>query len=57
MAAFVVRCECVVHKDVYVEDCTEEQARADPWEYAVDEQEVDQWDWKVLSVTPDEGGQ
>jgi hypothetical protein len=34
-----VRCECT--KDLFLEDCTEEQAKADPWTYVVDETELD----------------
>jgi hypothetical protein len=49
-----VRVRCVVTKSVYCEDCTEEQARTDPFGHATDEQEMDQEDWKVLEVEEDE---
>lgn len=39
-----------VTKIVTCEDCTEEQARRDPFEHAVDEHEVDQIDWEVKNV-------
>lgn len=48
---WIVRAECVILKDIYVEDCTEEEARNDPFKYSVDEAEVDQIDWTVKSVT------
>jgi hypothetical protein len=47
---FTVRMRCKIIKVVTVEGCTEEQARDNPWDYAVDECEVDQEDWDVLSV-------
>ena len=48
--SFLVRMRCTVTKDVVVEDCTRQQAESDPWEHAVDEIEIDQHDWEVLSV-------
>jgi hypothetical protein len=45
-----VRMRCVVTKLVTCEDCTEEEARTNPFEHAVDEMEIDQVDWEVLSV-------
>ena len=45
-----VRLRCVVNKEVTCEGCTEEEARTNPWRYAVDEQEIDQSDWEVTSV-------
>jgi hypothetical protein len=42
--------ECKVTKEVVCEGCTVEQARNDPWEYAVDEREIDQIDWEVKSA-------
>lgn len=53
MKQFTVKMECVVLKSVTCECDTEEQARTNPWDYAVDEVESDQMDWKVLSVTED----
>jgi hypothetical protein len=51
---WIVRMECTVIKDVCVDDCTEEQARNEPFEHASGEQEVDMRDWEVKSVTPNE---
>lgn len=48
-----VRVECVVIKDVYVTDCTAEQAMKDPWSHAGYEEEVDQKDWKVINIEPE----
>ena len=50
---YSVKMRCVVTKLVTVEGCTEEQARNNPWQFAVDEVETDQEDWKVLSVKED----
>lgn len=42
---------CTVRKLVHIIGCTEAQARSIPWNCdVVDEQEVEQIDWKVLSV-------
>jgi hypothetical protein len=46
-----VRVRCVVTKIVYCDNCTEEEARAEPWDYAVEEHEVEQVDWAVTGVT------
>jgi len=51
---WIVRMECVVIKDVYADNCTEEQARNEPFEHATDEIEVDMRDWEVKSVSPNE---
>lgn len=51
---FSVRLRCVVNKLVTCEDCTEEQARTDPFEHATSEVETDQVDWRVVSVEEDE---
>lgn len=49
---WVVRAKCIVTKDVYVSDCTEEEAKNDPFNHADDQIEVDQLDWEVQSVLP-----
>lgn len=48
--SFIVNMRCVVMKKVYVEDCTEEQARNNPWEHATNEIEGDQIGWTVEGV-------
>lgn len=48
--AFKLTMRCVITKVVEVEGCTEEDARTNPWEYAVSEQEVDQRDWDIERV-------
>jgi len=50
VSAFNVRVRCVVTKMVYCEGCTEEEARENPFDWASDENEIDQEDWEVLSV-------
>ena len=49
--SWIVQMECIVTKDVVIEDCTEEEAYSNPWDYAVDETETNQVDWKVIDVT------
>lgn len=51
---WIVRMECVVIKDVYADNCTEEEARANPFEHSVKEEEVDQRDWEFKSIEPNE---
>lgn len=50
--SFIVRMRCGVTKEVVVDGCTEEQARANPFDFAIDEREVDQYDFEVTSVKP-----
>ncbi len=47
---WIVKMECVVRKTVVVENCTEEQARTNPWDYAEDEYESETVDWQVISI-------
>jgi hypothetical protein len=49
-AMWVVTIRCVVQKSVTCADCTEEQAKRNPFEYAIEELETDQEDYDVLSV-------
>jgi hypothetical protein len=51
---WIVRMRCEVVKDVCVDNCTEDEARNDPWSFAVSEQEIEQPDWEVKSVDPNE---
>lgn len=51
MPNYEVKVECTVIKLLTVEDCpSADEAKANPFDYSVDELEVDQVDWKVLSV-------
>ena len=53
--SWIVRMKCVVLKDVYVADCTEDEARNNPFDQDVeDEIEVEQTDWDVQSVEPND---
>lgn len=52
--SWVVELKCVVRKEVICADCTEEEAAANPWDHAQDEVELDQSDWEVLSIKPNE---
>jgi len=47
-----LKIQCVVTKVVACENCTEAEARQNPWEHAVDEFEDDQIDWKVIAIKP-----
>jgi len=47
---WTVRVRCVVTKELSCPDCTEEDARTNPFEMAEDEQEIDQQDWEVIDV-------
>ncbi len=48
-----VEMECVVSKDVHLSNCTEEEARADPWHYSDDERENGMSDWEIISIKED----
>jgi len=54
--SWVVKVKCEVTKEVICSNCTEEQAHEDPFSYAEDEREIDQTDYEVVSVEPNEGG-
>lgn len=51
---WIVRMRCEVVKEIYCADCTEEQARSNTFDYADDEIEIEQTDYTVLSVNPNE---
>lgn len=48
--AYEVTLRCKVRKLVTCKDCTEDQAREHPFDYAVDELEIDQEEWEVVEV-------
>jgi hypothetical protein len=50
VSQFVVYMKCRVTKAITCENCTEQQARESPFEFATDEQETDQLDWEVTRV-------
>jgi hypothetical protein len=47
---WIVNARCVIIKSITCEGCTEAQAHDDPFAYAIDELEIDQEDWDVISV-------
>lgn len=51
---WIVKMRCSVEKEVVLANCTEEEARTNPWDYAVEERELGQNDWEVTSVEPNE---
>lgn len=50
MSQFVVHMTCKVRKVVICEGCTLEQVQQSPFEFAVDEQEIDQIDWEITGI-------
>jgi hypothetical protein len=52
--SFIVKMTCTVVKEVAVEDCTEEEARDNPFDFCVDEQEVEMIDFEVDDVVSNE---
>jgi len=51
---YSVNMRVTVNRIVTCEGCTEDQARNNPFDYAVNEQDADMVDWEVMSVTEDE---
>ncbi len=49
---WIVKMKCVVEKEVFVNNCTETEARLNPWDHFDDEIETCQEDWEVISVNP-----
>lgn len=48
--SWVVRLECVVTKEVICDDCTEEEAKENPFMHASDERETGMQDWTVMGI-------
>lgn len=52
---WVVRVKATSTREVYCENCTEDEARNNTWDHAVgDEVEIECTDYKVTSVEPNE---
>jgi hypothetical protein len=51
---WIVKMKCEVYKDVFCDNCTEDDARYNPWEFATSEIETDQIDWHVERVEHNE---
>jgi hypothetical protein len=51
---WVVNMTCTVVKEVICENCTEEEARLNPFDFAVDERELYQSGWDVNEVYPND---
>lgn len=45
---------CSVRKSIICENCTKEEAEKNPFDYAVDETELEQIDWDVERVKENE---
>lgn len=52
--SWIVTLECVVKKSVVTDDCTEYEARNDPFGHAIQETEIDQRDYDVKKVEPND---
>ena len=48
--SWIVRITATVTKEIVCHNCTEEQARATPYEFCESEDEIDQSDYTVTSV-------
>jgi len=51
---FDVRVRCVVIKSLTCDGPSEDAVRNDPWEYCIDETEIDKSDWDLISIKEDE---
>jgi len=47
---WIVTVKCKITKEIYVENCTEEEAKNNPWDYSIDEREVEQVSWEFVST-------
>lgn len=53
--AWIVRLRCTVEKEIYLQGCTEDEARSNPWHYVHGEElELGMSDWDVLSIKPND---
>lgn len=48
--SWIAKLRCTVTKQVLLENCTEEEAEEDPFAHAVEEDELEQVDWEMLSL-------
>ncbi len=51
---WIVTVRCTVMKRIACTDCTAEEAYDDPFEYAVEEEDLELVDWEVKSVKEEE---
>lgn len=49
---WVVTIRATVTKEIFCDNCTEQQARENPFNHATDERETSQTDWEFESLTP-----
>ena len=47
---WIVSLECKVLKEVYVKNCTEEEAKENTFKYFIDEKEIYMIDWEFKSI-------
>ncbi len=52
--SWVVEVKCIITKELCLDNCTKEQAFESPYDYCVQEREIDQVDYEVISVEPNE---
>ena len=50
--SWVIELECRVTKSVVLESCTEDEARNNPWSFAVQETETGMIDWEFINLEP-----
>jgi len=51
---WTVLLKCVVIKEIYCKNCTEQEATSTPWAHSTEETEIDQTHWEVQSVEPND---
>ena len=47
---WLLKIKCEVTKEIYVENCTQEEAIEDPWSHSVDERDLEMPNWEVESI-------
>jgi hypothetical protein len=52
--SWIVTMRCEVQKRVVTDECTYEEAEQNPWDHAEEETEVQQHDWEVQRVEPND---
>ena len=50
--SWIVNVECIIEKQLVVEGCDFDKASIDPWDYVVEEAELQMIDWDVIEVNP-----
>jgi len=50
--SWIVTVRCIIIKEIETDNCTAEEARKNPFDHSVNETELEQQDWYVDNIEP-----